>query len=199
MFSPGVGSKSDLELEFATRGVEVFMADASVDAPCHNHKLFNFDKKFIASFDSGIYMSMGEWVKKAELREGSDLILQMDIEGAEYETIYSMSKELLERFRIIVVEFHGLDKLWDKILFTNFSHAFYKLLETHRVVHIHPNNCCEVYRYKDIEIPKVMEFTFVRRDRGRVMGFVKSFPNPLDSICVKGKKDIILPRCWYKG
>jgi len=60
---------------------------------------------------------MDDWVATAPISEDSDLMLQMDIEGYEYETFLSMSDKLLSRFRIIVVEFHSLQMLFSQPFF----------------------------------------------------------------------------------
>ena len=41
------------------------------------------------------------------------LLLQMDIEGAEYRNILATYDETLARFRVIVLEVHGLGKFLD--------------------------------------------------------------------------------------
>jgi len=198
LFSPGVGSKQDFDLECAKKGIKVFMADASVDGPVSNHENYFFTKKFISSLDNYDYMSIDKWVENSDISDSSDLILQMDIEGYEYETIYSMSRNNINKFRIILIEFHHLDMLWDKFYFEKFKNTFLKLLQTHYVVHIHPNNCCKVYKRGGISIPPVMEFTFIRKDRVDVCGYSREYPNKLDADCAN-KKSLILPPCWYKN
>jgi hypothetical protein len=46
-----------------------------------------------------------------------DLILQMDIEGAEWHVLLNVSRDTLRRFRIIVIELHDLERLMDKHAF----------------------------------------------------------------------------------
>jgi hypothetical protein len=197
LFSPGVGSKQDFDLECANRGMKVFMADASVEGPVVSHSNFVFTKKFIGALDNQQYMSIENWIKNSNLRDDSDLILQMDIEGYEYETIYSIPKDIMQRFRIILIEFHELNFLLNKSMFEKFKNSFLKILQTHYCVHIHPNNCCKVVVKDDIEIPPVLEFTFIRKDRVKVDGYVENFPNILDVDCAK-EKTLKLPKCWYK-
>jgi hypothetical protein len=198
LFSPGVGSKQDFDLECANRGMKVFMADASVEGPVVNHSNFVFTKKFIGALDSQQYMSMEKWIKNSNLKDHSDLILQMDIEGYEYETIYSIPKDMMQRFRIILIEFHELNFLLNKSMFEKLKNSFLKILETHYVVHIHPNNCCEPIKFNDISIPPVLEFTFIRKDRVKAKGFITEFPNSLDSDCMENES-LILPKCWYEN
>ncbi|RMD76795.1 MAG: hypothetical protein D6823_07770, partial [Chloroflexi bacterium] len=106
--------------------------------------------------------------------------------------------DLLQRFRIMIIEFHHLDQLWNKWFFHTASRAIVKLLQTHACVHIHPNNCRNIVRLGNIAIPPTMEFTFLRRDRLHGTTFRRDFPHPLDSDNTE-KQRITLPACWYGG
>ena len=125
-----------------------------------------------------------------------EAILQMDIEGCEYEVLHNVSEGLLKKIRIIIIEFHKLHQLADRFSFSLIASALKKLLKSHFVVHIHPNNNRKVLRIHGLEIPGTMEFSFLRKDRLISGGQVSSFPHPLDVKCVSKKRDIVLPRCW---
>lgn len=196
LFSPGVGLKQDFDFECAENGMKVFMADASVEGPINPHKNFSFEKKFIGLLDNQTSMSMETWIQNSKIKNDSDLVLQMDIEGSEYETIASIPIDIMSRFRIIIIEFHQLDLLFDRSLFDKFKNPFLKILQTHYCVHIHPNNCCEPVVKNDIEIPPVLEFSFIRKDRVEVSGYVDKFPNILDVDCACNET-VVLPKCWY--
>ena len=94
-----------------------------------------------------------------------DQLLKLDIESAEYEVLLAAPPELLSRCRVIIVEFHQLDPLWSAPFFRLASAVIHKLLHSHACVHIHPNNHDGVLRYRRIDLPPTMEFTFLRRDR----------------------------------
>ncbi len=197
-FSPGVDYVSKFEKDCAQRGMKVFLADKSVEAPAETHNAFAFEKKFVGALDNEDFMTMDHWVQSSFSDKRSDLLLQMDIEGSEYEALLCMSNELMRRFRIMVVEFHGLEQLWSRPFFNLASRTFEKLLQTHRCVHIHPNNCSDVSRKEGIEIPSAMEFTFLREDRFSVYKPATVFPHPLDADCTV-EPPLILPPCWYGG
>jgi hypothetical protein len=101
-FSPGVSDSSDFELSCANLGMQVFMADHSVDGPATSHENFHFAKKFIGATTSEVFMTMQDWISQTDIDPQSDLLLQIDIEGYEYETFLSMPDALMQRFRIIV-------------------------------------------------------------------------------------------------
>jgi hypothetical protein len=195
-FSPGVAGVSSFELDCAKRGMKVFMADKSVDSPTENHKLFHFLKKFVGASVDEDYTTLEKWVKDSLENSKSDLLLQMDIEGFEWETILSVSDELLNRFRIIVLECHYLEQLWNYHFFFICSRVFQKILKSHRCVHIHPNNVVSSYSREGIEIPPGLEITFYRRDRIRGFDETTLFPHPLDRDNTNNPP-VVLPREWY--
>ena len=201
-FSPGVAESSDFELSLANRDMEIFLADRSVDAPPITHPNFHFQKKFIASRDctSEGLMTMDSWYSEMiepPTNNSPEAILQMDIEGQEYEVLHNMSGSLLSRFRVIIIEFHRLYELADRYSYRWMSSAFHKLLQSHTVVHIHPNNNRKTLSLHGIKIPANMEFTLLRRDHLKTADKTLTFPHPLDQKCVASKPDIILPACWH--
>jgi hypothetical protein len=198
-FSPGVSTISDFENQLADRGIKSFLADYSVDAPSVLRPELTFDKKYLGTINNKQFFTLAAWKEKYLSGYDKDLILQMDIEGAEYEVIFNTSDELLDQFRIIVIEFHFLQMLADPFAFKLLSSCFEKLLQSFCVVHIHPNNCGNVVKVKNITIPMSMEFTFLNKKRINSKFPVQSLPNKLDVPNDSRKKDIILPRCWYSG
>jgi hypothetical protein len=195
-FSPGVSSISGFEKDCAELGMKVFMADRSVERPAESHEAFHFIKKHVGAMTSNDFMTIDDWVNSCFPKKGSELLLQIDIEGAEYETFLGMSAALMQRFRVIVAEFHKLDELWNRPYFSLASRVFEKIMQSHACVHMHPNNCYEFVRKHDLEIPRIAEFTFLRRDRLRNPTLATSFPHPLDCDNTK-KPHLPLPKCWH--
>ena len=196
-FSPGVSSSANFELDLARRGIRSFLADYSVDSAPVENPLLSFRKKFLGPVDDEVYIRLSTWVEECA-GDSNDLILQMDIEGDEYTVFLDSDDDLLRRFRIIVVEFHALDHLADKFSAQFVKMVFDKLLRLFEVVHIHPNNCCTPYVYKGVEVPPVLEFTFLRKDRALARTPISSFPHPLDRANVAAQPDFPLPACWYE-
>lgn len=197
-FSPGVDVISDFELDCYKKDMKIFMADKSVSAPNINLNInqYDFIKKFIGPVCNDDFITMDQWFADSKLDEKSELILQMDIEGAEYLSLINMSEKMLNRFRIMTIEFHTLNLLFDPSFFSIAQAAFDILLKNHTVVHSHPNNGCKLYNKKGIMIPDVIELTFLRNDRITERTFAKSFPHPLDADNTQNMH-MALPRNWY--
>ncbi|CAN7698247.1 FkbM family methyltransferase [Aminobacter sp. LjRoot7] len=198
-FSPGVSTTASFEENLIARGVKCFLADYSVvDAPIENEAIV-FTKKFIGPKCDDMFMTLKDWVDSSVDPAENDLILQMDIEGAEYESFIVSDESLLARFRIIVVEFHRLDALFNKMGFKVINGVFQKILRNFDVVHIHPNNGSKVLRCGRIDVPPTMEFTFLRKDRIGERRPTTTFPNQLDRTNVPDMPDFPLPGCWYEN
>lgn len=195
-FSPGVGPIAAFELALAGRGVACYLADASVTGPPIIAPLVHFDKKFVGVVDDNSTLTLDAWVNACAPPNG-DLILQMDIEGAEWIVLLNVSEAVLKRFRIIVVELHWLDRLMDKVGFELMSAALDRLLREFYVVHNHPNNVARPFNSRGITIPRYLEMTFFRRDRARITGYASQFPHPLDRKNVQERPDVVLPAEWH--
>ena len=195
-FSPGVNDQVSFELDLAERGIPSSLADFSIDGPPVAHPAFDFEALYVGAVDGDATTSLASWVARLAPDEGAgDLMLQMDIEGAEYPALLAAPPELLARFRVLVVEFHHLNKLFDPLAFLLLSSCFEKLLARFDVVHLHPNNALPVYRVGDLVVPQAMEFTWLRRERHGA-GAAPSFPHPLDRPCDPGRPELALPACW---
>lgn len=197
-FSPGVSTEASFENFLTQKNIPCFLADYSVEAPPFKNKLFDFEKKYLGSKDSEIFTTLDSWInrKAPALKNG---ILQMDIEGHEYSIIFSTSSETLKKFKIIVIEFHDLDYLFDRFGFNLINLCFEKLLKDFEIVHIHPNNFLNPINFNNFSIPPLMEFTFLRKDRVKEKMQATIFPHPLDKQNVLSQPDIHLPSCWYKN
>lgn len=198
-FSPGVDAESSFEIDCLKRGMQVFLADNSIEKPNIDPTKYkyNFIKKHIGTTSNDDLITLTKWISESNIELTQDILLQMDIEGAEYHSLLTTDDNLIKRFRIILIEFHYLEKLWNKDFFSIAEPVFNKLLSTHTCVHIHPNNCSGIYKYKGVKIPNVLEFSFIRKDRITSKEFQNQFPHKLDSDNLKNKSSIILPNNWY--
>lgn len=198
-FSPGVSLEVHFESDLAHRGIKSFLADFSVESLPRENLNFDFEKKYLGMDNDSTYMTLENWITTKVGSDVGDMILEMDIEGSEYEVIFDTSCEAFRRFRIIVIEFHHLNALLDRYGYYLINSAFRKIQKDFEIVHIHPNNLSEPFNYKGYTIPSEMEFTFLRKDRISRREYTKNFPHDLDSKNVPDKPDLILPKCWYSG
>ena len=197
-FSPGVGRMSNFEIACLEYGMQLFLADKSVDGPGEESENLNFLKKYVGPMNNEDFTTLDDWVVSSLSTTEKDCMLQMDIEGYEYVTLLNTSEQLLKQFRIIVIEFHNLHKLWNKDFFFIADLTFKKLLQNHYCIHIHPNNISVPYVQHGIEIPSVSEFTFIRKDRCEKIGYRSDFPHKFDKDNTPNPP-VVLPEIWYNA
>lgn len=198
-FSPGVSTVATFEEMLAEQyQIPCFMADYSVDAAPAEHKLFDFEKKFLGIKNDDVFIRLEDWIERKERSYSfGDLVLQMDIEGDEYKVIADTSIDTLKRFRIIIIEFHQVNKIFMESALPYYHGFFKKITKYHSVVHIHPNNCCGIGRKHGISVPRVLEMTLLRTDRFIPSDRKLEFPHHLDQKNVVANSDIVLPSEWY--
>lgn len=195
-FSPGVSGIAEFENQLAVRGIRSFLADRSVTGPPIVRREFVFDRRHIGAIDNDTHMTLATWKQKYLPHYDHDLLLQMDIEGAEYEVLLSAPEQVLRQFRIIIVEMHWLERLFDPFAFRIMNACLEKLLKQFYVVHLHPNNCGGRIVRDGIEVPHVMEITFYNRARAVPQDFCATFPHPLDADNCHRLPALPLPACW---
>ena len=181
-FSPGVDDQASFEKDLLEKyGIGSHLADYSVDASPKDYHPLSFEKKYIGSHDNDASITLENWIKsRSGFNEKNDFILQMDIEGSEYDTILSTPPYLLNQFRIIIIELHWLDQ-WGLIVFNKIANAFLgKLLNLFNIVHIHPNNCEPLTNINGCLVPPVLEITLLRKDRFNSVIPNYVIPHPLD-------------------
>lgn len=193
--SPGVAGECSFDLDMAARGLDVYMADASVEGPPVPNDRFHFSKLFLDTYNSEDTIRIDDFCKR--IGRSGDLILQMDIEGAEYRIINSMTDDLVGRFRIIVLELHLLDAIFTQFGYMEISAALRRLLRTHAVIHVHPNNAAPLITVGSISTPRIVELTLLRRDRAEFSTAPTMHPHPLDRPNVPNRPDVILPSLWH--
>jgi hypothetical protein len=198
IFSPGVAKQWTFEKDLHGKfGIIPFLADKAEDKPADYPEDFSYTPSWIGLSGLEGFLSLEEWVSLA-LREadpendfGNNLMLQMDIEGGEYHALLAAPEDLLKRFRIIVLELHDTEAMLNPRIMSLVFHPLLRKLSTQfDVVHAHPNNCCGNWKYKDIEFPRVIEVTLMRKDRTSRRPGLASLPHSLDLPCVSGKKEL---------
>lgn len=163
VFSPGVANTATFEEALIAVGIPCYLADYSVEVSPISGDKVDFEKKFIGRFDNEMFMTMDTWIKMKKI-DSNNLLLQMDIEGAEWDVFDSMAHETLLKFRVIVIEFHNLHLLFFRFSFERIKKIFELLLNDFYIVHYHPNNNDGLQEFLGLKISPTAEITFLRKD-----------------------------------
>jgi len=184
-YSFGISTYDPWSLEMAGRGYNVFQYDGTVEHGPYNSPMIHFFKYMITGSPEP---KPNEKNIKQILKDlnhyGKNIMLNIDIEGGEWDFFASLTKEEMLQFEQIIVEFHEFipdnEKLLKKI------EILKKINETHQCIHIHANNggCPNLvtillgFR----QFPALIEATYVRKDPAcQFVECFDEFPGKLDS------------------
>lgn len=202
-FSPGMGPVIEFDQQIAAKGIPVFICDASVEGPTEPIQNISFEKKFLGASSEGDVIGFNEWIEKYADSEG-DLLLEMDIEGAEYKCLEALDEKHLKRFRTMVLEFHYLDHWFTEKHYDRFSALLSKLAKYHHVAHLHANCVGNMGRLSNgFSFPYLLEITYYRKDRVKNASSAPVvLPHPLDCDNVDNPVHTMsgtkVPENWYQ-
>jgi hypothetical protein len=151
LLAGGICSDISFEEEFITTYHTTCIAlDGTIDRlPETTTTDIQFIKKNIHYMNDAEHTNLHDIIDQYE-----HIFVKMDIEGYEIPWIASLKEEHMNKFEQIVMEFHFPFSL-------NEGFIFYKLTQTHTLVHFHGNNNCGVRNYEGIIIPNVFECTYL--------------------------------------
>lgn len=189
-YSPGCSRRKSFEDDILEKwGIQSQMIDKSSDPDQFTTSLVPGKQVFNSlwlDLDQTDFttITLDKWVEKNSPNKTDDLMLQIDIEHAEYRNILAARPETLRRFRIICMKLHGLNFLCNDRTF--FEYAFLpmlqKLNQNHYCAHLTSNNACGSWSINDTQsFPSLVEVTYHRRDRVITSDEMRSpTPHPLD-------------------
>ncbi|BBM88531.1 hypothetical protein COTS27_00212 [Spirochaetota bacterium] len=199
-FSPGVERKVSFEEILANQyAIKCFLADASIDSPPTANPNFVFDKNFLGNRNKNQFITLKHWIDSHVSPLDTHLLLQMDIEGSEYDVFLTEEIETLKRFICIIVEFHSVDNILYPQFFSIFESIFQKLFQEFSICHVHLNNHNGIVVKHGIEAPEVFECTFLRNDYAKKLknNNPVNLPHPLDRPNHAGREDLVMPENWW--
>ena len=195
-YSFGIGNDVSWDLDMARRGYEIFMYDPTIDAlPC-NHEKFHFFKEGVLGLEvkEKHLNTLENFIKRNGHEGKSNMILKMDVEGAEWSVLSTVTSETLNQFDHILFEFHGLTQPKDQSVMNATLACISKINRTHSLVHLHACNCGTILTLDDkILFPNTLELTYVKTSNYELVDDENIYlPIPLDASCNGGTPDIPL-------
>ena len=159
LISMGVGDDINFERALSKKVMGTHLYDFSIEALPELIENSQFFPERIGSKDS---TSLDTTVARAP--KSADLLLKMDIEGSEWETLKNTESKTLTKFRQIVVEFHWLENIFNDQYYETALEVLQKLSKTHFVLNAHPNNNGDTIIVENLLFPGVIEISYLRRE-----------------------------------
>lgn len=194
-YSLGIAEEVSWDLEMAGRGFEIWQYDGSVAAPPVNHAKFNFSKLFITGQEPCLdgFVTLPDLLAANCHTDREDLVLQMDIEGAEWQVLANIAESALNSFRQIILEIHT--PLTEIMQLPRRNAILRRLGRSHQVIHAHVNNCSPTLFFGAQPFWTVIELTYLRRGNIKFNLSPHDYPLPLDAPC-EPRRTEIRPGKW---
>lgn len=177
-YSFGIGNDISWDEDILNRGIATFCYDHTIEKLPKNGTGLLFHK-FGINKDDNIekkLLSM-DTILINNNEKSNDLILKMDVEGAEWDFLDTVKEETLCRFRQMTFEFHDMTDSENLLLHIR---VFEKLNKYFLPVWIHANNARGVERAVKTEIPPLLEITYVRKESYELIPIRYSTPIEID-------------------
>lgn len=161
LISLGVGPTYEFEKDLSKENIKIQMYDASVDI-LPTEKNIKFIKKFVRPSSNDNSIDLNEIIETVNNKK---IMLKMDIEGDEYANLLNLKKEYLSKIKIIIIEFHYLNRLIDKSFNREAIYAIEKLLSSHQAIFSKINRVSDNFKINKNFIPKYLEVTFIQNNK----------------------------------
>ena len=162
-YSFGISDDVSWDRDIASRGYDVFMYDHTIDGLPEENPRFHWQKLGLSDSgrDEAKLKTLDTLIKQNHHENQRDIILKIDVEGAEWGFLENVSSETLGKFRQIVIEFHGINdpKNVDRI-----PRALRKLNATHQLVHLHGQTHGYYVSLGEKIFCNQLEASYVRKD-----------------------------------
>ncbi len=162
--SIGVGWDVSWDTDIGSRGIPVAMFDHTVRKPPSRVPNGTFHRIGIAPIATDNSRPLQQLITLAGFAGQDDLLLKMDVEGAEWSSLMQPRPVDLQPFKQIVLELHGLSALKVEAPGEHLLAAMQHITELHVPVHVHANNYDELVRFGNWWFPNAVEVSLVRRD-----------------------------------
>lgn len=164
-YSFGIADDVSWDSDMVRRGYDVFMYDPTIDALPQNHERFHFFKEGILGIEvkEQSMNTLENFIKRNGHESKSDMILKMDVEGAEWSFLSTVTSETLNQFDQIIFELHDLTKPKDQSVMNATLACLSKINRTHSLVHLHAYSGSLMLTLDDkISLTDNLEVTYVK-------------------------------------
>ncbi len=197
-YSFGVGRNVSWESHMSKEyKCEIHMYDHTVDRHNSDDPNLVFHKVGIGSSNTDKLKTIEQIIKDNGHNDVGNMVLQCDIEGAEWDIFTSSSQKTLCQFSQMTIEFHWLGDMltndvkhpdgYDKIVNT-----FKTLRENFTPYHIHGNNHARSFSINEKTCAEVIEVSYIRNDLVEFTDDDVIFPTKLDNPNNANGKEIML-------
>ena len=163
VYSYGVETNSDFELRFCeSYNAIARLYDHTVEEAPLKRDFFYFNKEGVGPEKTSNCNTIGSHIKENG-DDGKQLLLKMDVEGAEWDALLQTPDSVLKLFNQIAIEVHGLGTELSRVQIYKKIKVFQKINNLFYLFHVHANNYSPLHYIDGFKVPDVMELTFINK------------------------------------
>ena len=160
-YSFGIATEISFEKELADKNIDIFMYDHTINKLPFENPKFHWKKIGLSgqNINDNNMKTLSELIKENGHCNEENMILKIDIESYEWEVFQYLNFSIFSQFKYIVGEFHLSDS-------NNFDYCniLKRILVTHRIFHIHCNNCGGIIHLNGLKICSLLEISFIQKE-----------------------------------
>ena len=161
-YSFGIGKIISFDKFLAERGIDVYMYDHTIKKLVSKNPKFHWKKIGISTeFEKKKNMKT---LKELLIENGhineENMILKIDIEDKECEILREISRDILNKFKYIIIEYH-FNKLDNYEIYLD---GLEKIMKDHQLFHIHCCNCGHLFILGDNPICHIIEASYIKKE-----------------------------------
>ena len=191
-YSFGIANDVSWDKDMVSRGYDVFMYDHTIDRLPEKNSHFHWSKLGIAdgvTKDERL-KTLEELISVNHHEDRQNMILKMDVEGAEWGFFENVKSETLAKFSQMTLEIHDMINPSDSERTLN---ALRKINETHQLVHLHANNIVNYITIGGKNFCSSLEVSYVLRSKYKfIENYDVNLPLDIDMPCINGLPEIEL-------
>ena len=159
-YSLGIDNNIDFDKDLAEKGIDIYMYDHTIDKlPSENPK-FHWKKIGVGgnSDRSDKIQTLLDMMKENGHLNEKNMILKIDVEGAEWNTFKDIPEDVLTQFKYILLEYHFYN-LEASVIYNILK----KIHKTHQVYFIHTNYISKIINFGNNRIVGCIEVSYIIR------------------------------------
>ena len=160
-YSIGIGDNIIFDKSLAERGIDIYMYDHTIDRLPSNNSKFHWERIGITgkSQTNDKLKTIEELIEKNGHTFEKNMILKIDCEGCEWDSLNDLPEKVLHQFKYIIIEFHFQSKNVE--LYYN---VLNKLHKSHQVFFLRCNGRNTIVNFGNNRFCKFPEISYVIRE-----------------------------------
>jgi hypothetical protein len=168
VYSPGSNADVSWDMDMAARDILTFLYDHTIERVSAEHPQFKWERVSVAgrSNPEMRVAILRELIHADGHEDATNLFLECDIEGSQWDLFGETSTQGVRKFRSNVTKVHELDKMGADRFAETIRRTLTNLRTAHSNVDVHGNSRGNWFVDGGMPLPMTLELTLARIDAG---------------------------------